>query len=70
VAFSPGYTAESDGIHLRSTFLVPGSVLDEDPFGYFGNYQDEIYYTALFIDGDGVRDQVRSNVATGYFCCG
>jgi hypothetical protein len=70
VAFSPGYTAEHDGIHLRWVFLVPGRVLDEDPSGIFGNLQDEIYYTATFIDGDGVVDKVRSNVAKGYFCCG
>ncbi|WP_238005777.1 hypothetical protein KZZ52_43605 [Dactylosporangium sp. AC04546] len=70
-ANNPGYTAESDGIHLRFQFLAPGRVLDEDPAGWLGtNYQDEIYFTAIFTDGDGVGSLVQSNVATGYFCCG
>ncbi|GGM90521.1 hypothetical protein GCM10007977_110660 [Dactylosporangium sucinum] len=66
----PGYTAESDGIHLRYQFLAPGRELDEDPSDWLGNnYRDEIYFTVMFIDGDGVTSISNSNVATGYFCC-
>ena len=70
-ANDPGYTAESDGIHLRFQFLVSGAVLDEDPYSsLFGDLQDEIYFIARFIDGDGAVSSAHSNVATGYFCCG
>ncbi|MGI5240729.1 hypothetical protein [Dactylosporangium sp. CA-139066] len=70
-AHDPGYTAEPDGIHLRYQFLAPGRELDEDPSDWLGNnYRDEIYFTAVWTDGDGVSSQVQSNVATGYFCCG
>ncbi|MEV4513421.1 hypothetical protein AB0K00_31165 [Dactylosporangium sp. NPDC049525] len=70
VAGDPGYTAESDGIHLRFTFLAPGSELDEDPADWLRNqYVDDVYFSVWFIDGDDGASGARSNVVHQHFCC-
>jgi hypothetical protein len=69
---SPGLYTDVSGIHLRYTFLAPGSELDEDsgPLNHaLNNFRDEIFYNATFTDVDGGASSVRSNVVVGYFCC-
>lgn len=70
--YNYGLFTDSQGVHLRTSFLAPGNVLNEDKSAFstaVGNTRDEIYYVASFVDADGGRSTRKSNVATGYFCC-
>lgn len=70
--YNYGLFADAQGVHLRTSFLAPGNVLNEDKSAFntaVGNTRDEIYYVASFVDGDGGTSKKKSNVATGYFCC-